>query len=173
MEARLINKINNHNLEFKNNIKSWLNENKVINKKNKNITSDFLKFIFNYEKLILDKNDFKKRKRVKNAIPNCERCNAKRANGEQCTRRKKKNEQFCGTHMKGIPHGIKEDVITNNEFTNIEIWSEDIQGILYYIDKFNNVYDPNDILTDSKNPEIIAKWEKNNLEYKLIEINNE
>ena len=86
---------------------------------------------------------------------------------------KKKNEQFCGTHMKGIPHGIKEDVITNNEFTNIEIWSEDIQGILYYIDKFNNVYDPNDILTDSKNPEIIAKWEKNNLEYKLIEINNE
>ena len=33
MEARLINKINNHNLEFKNNIKSWLNENKVINKK--------------------------------------------------------------------------------------------------------------------------------------------
>ena len=90
MEARLINKINNHNLEFKNNIKSWLNENKVINKKNENITSDFLKFIFNYEKLILDNNDFKKEKRVKNAIPNCERCNAKRANGEQCTRRKKK-----------------------------------------------------------------------------------
>ena len=49
--------------------------------------------------------DFVKRKRVKNTIPTENRCSAKRACGQQCTRRKKGESCFCGTHIKGIPHG--------------------------------------------------------------------
>ena len=38
-------------------------------------------------------------------VPSSERCMAKRANGEQCTRRKKQDSCYCGTHTKGTPHG--------------------------------------------------------------------
>ena len=35
-----------------------------------------------------------------------EQCNGLRANGMRCTRRKKNgDEKFCGTHIKGTPHG--------------------------------------------------------------------
>ena len=47
-------------------------------------------FVYEYEKLKLTKEDFMKRKRVKNTVPIQERCLAKRANGEQCTRKKKR-----------------------------------------------------------------------------------
>ena len=48
-----------------------------------------------------------KRKRVKNVVHLSDRCCAKRANGEQCTRRRKDTTtEYCGTHLKGTPHGI-------------------------------------------------------------------
>ena len=47
-------------------------------------------FVYEYEKLKLLKEDFMKRKRVKNTVPIELRCLAKRANGEQCTRKKKR-----------------------------------------------------------------------------------
>lgn len=49
-----------------------------------------MNFIYETDKLKLSKDDFAKRKRVKNAVPVFDRCHAKRANGEQCTRRKRK-----------------------------------------------------------------------------------
>ena len=48
------------------------------------------KFVYEYEKLKMTKEDFMKRKRVKNMVPSQQRCLAKRANGEQCTRKKKR-----------------------------------------------------------------------------------
>ena len=63
-----------------------------------------------------NKEDFIKRKRIKNIVPNYERCIAKRANGEQCTRRNKNGEQFCGTHIKGTPHGIIDINNTSKSF---------------------------------------------------------
>ena len=48
-----------------------------------------ISFVYDYEKLKLTKEDFMKRKRVKNIVPAQHRCHAKRANGEQCTRKKK------------------------------------------------------------------------------------
>ena len=39
-------------------------------------------------------------------IPPNERCCGIRANGQQCTRRKKEGQdKYCGTHIKGTPHG--------------------------------------------------------------------
>ena len=47
------------------------------------------------------------RRRRKIVIESNERCCALRSNGSRCTRRKKDgNEKFCGTHIKGTPHGI-------------------------------------------------------------------
>tara|TARA_B100001094_G_scaffold278059_1_gene287262 strand:+ start:244 stop:777 length:534 start_codon:yes stop_codon:yes gene_type:complete len=177
METRIKKKVDQHNIKFKKAIKEWIENNDCkLNTLENNIdkTNDLLNFIYEYENLDLNTDDFKKRKRIKNIVPACYRCNAKRANGEQCTRRKKDNQQFCGTHIKGVPHGIKDNKVnTQEEYVDLEIWTKDIGGILYYIDKHNNVYNPNDILMDNKEPEIIGKWEKNELEeYKLIKLNN-
>jgi hypothetical protein len=119
-------------------------------------------FVYNYEKLRLGKDDFMKRKRVKSVVPIYERCCAKRANGEQCTRRKKDGETYCGTHIKGTPHSIVDDVECETPTTKnvkVDIWAQDIKGIIYYIDKAGNVYDTEDIMKIDKYPKrIIAKY---------------
>jgi len=69
-----------------------------------------MQYIFDYETLVLDPDNFKKRKRIKNSIPNYERCCALRCDNDRCTRKKKKNEYFCGTHSKGTPYGTIEDI---------------------------------------------------------------
>jgi hypothetical protein len=84
-----------------------------------------------------------------------------RANNEQCTRRKKNSEKFCGTHIKGIPHGeISNDNKNVQTIIKKEIWAQDINGIIYYIDDENNVYEHTDIINNIMNPKIIAKYEK-------------
>jgi S-adenosylmethionine hydrolase len=114
-----------------------------------------------------------KRKRVKNFVPIFDRCCAKRATNEQCTRRKKDGFEYCGTHMKGTPHGVidnqENDVKINTQ--KIEVWAQDIQGIIYYIDKFGNVYQAEDIVVNKVNPKIIAKYVKNGENYSIPEFN--
>ena len=104
--------------------------------------------------------DTSKRKRVKNVVPLFDRCIAKRASGEQCTRRKKEGEGYCGTHIKGRPHGCvnqaEEQFVTNKK---VEVWIREIKGIVYYVDANKNVYDPEDILANKINPRIIMKLE--------------
>ena len=131
-----------------------------------------LQYVYDYERLSFEKEDFQKRKRVKNFVPVFDRCCAKRATNEQCTRRKKEGNEYCGTHMKGTPHGI----IDNQEDTKIttqkiEVWAQDIQGIIYYIDKSNNVYKAEDIIVNKMNPKIIAKYIKNGDVYSIPEFN--
>ena len=95
-------------------------------------------------------------------VPSCERCTAKRANGEQCTRRKKDDTSvYCGTHNKGTPHGIVDS--TSDQISSaqkVELWVEDIQGIMWYIDKDHNVYQTEDIVSNNMNPKIITKCVK-------------
>jgi hypothetical protein len=117
--------------------------------------------IYSADKLKLSKEDFMKRKRVKNVVPVYDRCHAKRANGDQCTRRKKEGCTCCGTHTKGTPHGMFD--ILEPSITNIKVdtWVQDIKGIMYHIDNMGNVYDPEDIVANTVNPNIIAKYVKN------------
>ena len=119
-----------------------------------------MNFIYEADKLKLSKDDFVKRKRVKNAVPVFDRCHAKRANGEQCTRRKKEGCLCCGTHAKGTPHGMFDGL--NVPATNIKVdtWVQDIKGIMYHIDTQGNVYDPEDIVANKMNPNVIAKYAK-------------
>lgn len=131
---------------------------------------ELIQYIYNTERFNLSKDDVSKRKRIKNTIPVNNRCHAKRANGEQCTRKQKEGHCFCGTHVKGSPHGEisinenkKDDIIT------CEVFAEEIGGIVYYLDKNYNVYSTEDILKKKQNPEIIAKYKLSNNIYNIPE----
>ena len=161
MEGRVGKKVNDYQLNFKNNIQKFIETNdlRIVDSNGSQATSELLKFIFDYDNINLSNDDFKKRKRIKNQVPQYERCIACRANGEQCTRRRKDDHKYCGTHAKGIPHGqinIDDNKITS--IKKIEVWVQDINGIDYYIDANKNVYLPQDILSNSNKPRIIGKW---------------
>jgi len=101
-----------------------------------------------------------KRKRSKNSVPSDERCSARRASGEQCTRRKKEGSDCCGTHCKGIPHGVISDIEQTRPHTKVEVWAEDFNGIVHYIDSLGNVYKTEDVLKNKPNPSVYSKWVK-------------
>ena len=125
---------------------------------------NLLQELYDQPVLKLDKTDFQKRKRVKNVVPLHDRCIACRANGEQCTRRRKGESEYCGTHIKGTPHGIiskeKQDSEPKAMIKKISVWAQDIKGIIYYIDDNSNVYETSAILQGTDNPKIIAKYQK-------------
>ena len=132
MERRIINKVDNHQRCFKDALREWMtnNEMKVVTNTNIDATGDFMRYLYDYTKLELTSDDFKRRKRVTNTIPLSERCIAKRACGDQCTRRKKEGHTYCGTHIKGAPHGIVEKNEVNTlKKVKIDIHVEEIKGI--------------------------------------------
>ena len=135
--------------------------------------NELIEFVYEYNRLSFKNEDFMKRRRVKNSVPTENRCNAKRANGEQCTRKRRDDCEFCGTHYKGTPHGIAtqdEDTSDSNKNAiTLEVFAEEIGGIVYYIDKFKNVYKTDDVLQSKMNPVVIAKWEKNGDRYTIPE----
>lgn len=128
-------------------------------------------YVFELDRLVLSKDDVSKRKRIKNSIPCMNRCHAKRANGEQCTRKQKEGCLFCGTHEKGTPHGVIHDTTNNNcevvegasthmtnELVVSEVFAEEIGGIVYYLDKHFHVFNTEDVLNKKENPEVIANY---------------
>jgi hypothetical protein len=169
MERRLNKKLDAYISLFKDNIRDKVTKMGMIKDENIN---QILQYVYDYERLTFSKEDFQKRKRVKNFVPIYDRCCAKRASNEQCTRRKKEGSEYCGTHLKGTPHGI---VDMQNEEKNtthkVEVYAQDIQGIVYYIDKNNNVYQAEDIAMNKVNPKIIAKYVKTGDVYSIPEFN--
>lgn len=158
MEKRINDKIDTYIVGFKQELLKLLGQHECMN-------AEIDNFIQSYKTLHLGKEDFVRRKRIKNVVPYFERCCAKRANGERCTRRKKDDEQFCGTHIKAQPHGVfdvmEDETTTQNTMKKIVVKAQDIKGIIYYIDDFTNVYEPHDILNGVSNPKIIAKYVQN------------
>ena len=168
MERRINKKIEAYVSKFKDDIRDKTVELGI----NTEQSNAFLQFVYDYDRLNFDKDDFAKRKRVKNIVPFFDRCCAKRANGEQCTRRRKDDtNEYCGTHLKGTPHGVIETTEGGNVSTTkkIEVWAHDIQGIIYYIDNNSNVYQAEDIVNNKENPNIIAKYVKNGDKYSIPE----
>jgi hypothetical protein len=165
MEKRLNKKFETYFGELKDNIRNKMTELDILKYPESN---QLLQYIYDYERFNLNKEDFMKRKRVKNAVVLSDRCCAKRANGEQCTRKKKDQDEYCGTHLKGTPHGIIE-IGSQEKSSNlkVEVWAQDIQGIIYYIDKSNNVYQAEDIVVNKINPKIVAKYVKNGDQYSI------
>jgi len=169
MERRLNKKVEGYIVTFKDSIREKASEMGLTKSENIN---QLLQYVYDYDRLSFVKEDFQKRKRVKNFVPIYDRCCAKRATGEQCTRRRKDDSEYCGTHIKGIPHGIiNNQNETKTSTQKIEVWAQDILGIIYYIDKSNNVYDTADIIKNQLNPKIIAKYIKNGETYNIPEFN--
>jgi hypothetical protein len=154
MENKINVKLEKHQLLFKQSIKEWIQTHNATIKcadedtsasvstsastSASDKTSEFIQFIFDYNNMSIKKEDLQKRTRTKNAVPHCDLCIAKIANGIQCTRRKQSNDvQFCGTHIKGQPYGIESKVDTAVQQTKkVEIWVQEIKGINYYIDEY-------------------------------------
>ena len=94
MEKKVRSKIDDYILNFKKNIKDIIDKNDcvILNKEGKDITNTTIEMIYDFKQIDLTKDDFQKRKRTKNVIPNYERCCALRLNGDRCTRKKKDKE---------------------------------------------------------------------------------
>ena len=162
-------KISTHITELKSNITQWLETNHltVTDEEGKSRMNDLLRNISDFPSLELTKDDFKRRVRTKTIIPSYERCCALRLNGEQCTRKNKINERFCGTHLKGLPYGKIQDYPQLAQ-DKIEIHMEEICGIHQYIDTKGNIYSSEDILNSIPNPRVISHWKKVNHEYVIV-----
>jgi len=169
MEKRLNKKITSYVTSFKDDIRKKMTE---LDFTEKTKINEILEYVYDYERLVMLKDDFIKRKRIKNSIPVMNRCSAKRASGEQCTRRRKEGCEFCGTHVKGVPHGLMRSSTNGDEnsLQKLEVVAEEICGIVYYVDMFNNVYKTEDVLEGKQNPTIIAKYVKQNGAYTIPEL---
>jgi len=167
MEKRINDKVSVYVDTFKSTIKTYIEDNKNMQFDDK---SDLLKMVYDLDRLQITKEDFAKRKRCKSVVPFYSRCIAKKACGEQCTRKKQTSSEFCGTHDKNRPHGVINSNANEESVKNIEleIWLQEINGINYFIDKNNNIYKSEDIIHNSKTPQIIAKYEKENDVYKFV-----
>lgn len=162
METKLNEKIALWISEFKRDIGTRLNSSETSN------DAEMLQFLYNYPHFIITKQDLQKRPRTKNIVPFHDRCRAIRANSEQCTRRKRDGVSLCGTHIKGTPHGEIEN--TNgqkNPFKKVQVWAQEISGIIRHLDNKGNVYDPQDIYQGAMDPKVIAKYTNVGGEYKI------
>jgi hypothetical protein len=167
MEKRILDKLTTQTTDYKQQLVT-----EVMRLKNGEITTtNLIEFIYASKPTDITKMDFIKRKRAKNCVPMDDRCEARRAKGsghegDQCTRRKKKGCTYCGTHSKGVPHGI----IINHEpsLKKKMIWAEEIRGIVYWLDEDHNVYNTEDIMKNIPNPTFIGSWTKVGISYELI-----
>ena len=167
MERRLNKKAETYITTFKDSIREKATQ---LGMTKNDQVNQLLQYIYDHDRLSFNKEDFQKRKRVKNFVPVFDRCCAKRANDEQCTRRKKDGCEFCGTHLKGTPHGVvDESNEPKNNTQKVDVWAQDIQGIVYYIDKNMNVYQAEDIISNKVNPKIIAKYVRDGETYSIPE----
>lgn len=158
MEKRITSRVDEFFQTFKNDIRE---KSLALDFEDKSKIAQLMEFIYDYNRVILQKDDFTKRKRIKNSIPDLNRCVAKLANGEQCTRRRKNEHEFCGTHTKGTPHGLMvQSANFANTLQKVEVYAVEIKGIVYYVDSFTNVYKTEDVLENKENPEIIAHYVK-------------
>jgi hypothetical protein len=160
MDQKLNKIITEYVTDFKQNIKKKAIECQFVEKDKIEL---LIAYMFEYKRLTLSKEDVSKRKRIKNSIPSMNRCHAKRANGEQCTRKQKAECLFCGTHEKGTPHGVvtlNDDENGNGKpsIVTAEVFAQEIGGIVYYLDKSYNVFNTEDVMNNAENTRVIAQY---------------
>jgi len=167
MDKRVQTKINEYLKNFKEEIKKKAIELGLTELSNFN---NLLQYIYDKEHLEITMEDIVKKNRVNVKIENNQKCIAYRSNGEKCTRRKKKDCDFCGTHLKAHPYGICENIEENKKCDKIEVFAQEIQGIIHFLDLKNNVYRVEDILQNNPNPQIIYKYIKTDNNYIINKI---
>ena len=151
MDKRMNMLLENYLIHFKNHIKQKATE---LDFSEKSKVNDLLEYVYEYERLTFSKDDFVKRKRVQNTIPEDSRCIANKSCNERCTRRRKEGSEYCGTHHK---NSITESKDTPKK---LDVIAKEMEGIVYYVDDFQNVYRTEDILNEKENPQVVAKYEQ-------------
>ena len=107
-------------------------------------------------KFKLKKQDLAKKPRQKNTLPTADRCQGRRADGEQCTRQRR-DGNYCKTHASGLPHGqVDADIISK------DVIATDINGIIYFIDSNDNIFSTEDVMAGKINPKLIGKFNRAN-----------
>ena len=166
MDKQINNKISIHIRDIVDHVDQYIKTNTIDDNNKTNIVN----IIKNFPELKLTSDDLQKKRRTKNQIPLYLKCNACRANGEQCSRRKRDNYDYCGTHEKNRPYGEYNNGENVQTYKKVEVWTEDINGIIYYIDNNNNVYKTQDIISNVINPSVIYKYQYLDGVYKILDI---
>lgn len=167
--------VETHLIQFKQDIQHKLNVLELIrtdsSEEERTKMREFMEYVFEYPKLVLTKPESSTttsstttvaHETRTDAMSNTESveqpyCIAKRSDGVQCTRKKKKNCEFCGTHAKIEQLHSEKNQSSPSSIHKMEVNAVVIHGIIYYIDVNNNVYHTEDILENKENPRIIAK----------------
>lgn len=155
MDKVINKKIEDYLKSFKNDFKNKVVSMEFSSSEKENLSS-LLEFVFEYPRLTIETDELIKKKREKVEVPLEMRCTAKRSTGEQCTRRKKRDCDFCGTHDRSQPHGALNSS-SATKVSKVDVFVEDIEGIIHYIDNQDNVYKTEDILSNKINPTIVGK----------------
>lgn len=164
MRKHLKNKLDKYMNAFKRDVIEWVVKNQGSDNDNSNhiVMNDmnmtnFTQFVNNYESF----NDVTVP--VKKTQTGVGICNARRADGEQCTRRiqckngtNTQGLKFCGTHSKGVPYGEIENQVVQPVFRRSYVYVENINGIGYYVDDKDNIYKSEDVYRNTNDPQIIA-----------------
>lgn len=151
MDKHMNKALENYLIQFKNHIKQKATE---LDFSEKSKVNELLEYVYEYERLTFSKDDFVKRKRVQNTIPEDSRCVANKSCNERCTRRRKEGSEYCGTHHK---HPTTEG---QDPVKKMDVIAKEMEGIVYYVDDFQNVYRTEDILNEKENPQVVAKYEQ-------------
>jgi len=77
---------------------------------------------------------------------------------KQCSRKSKDGHSFCGTHLNNQPYGIVSENDMYHNLESVQVWCQDIHGIIYHLDAYNNVYHTYEIIQKVMNPRIIGRW---------------
>ena len=117
--------------------------------------AEIVEMLGNPDAFAVTNTDFEKKRRARAAIPYYERCSGKKADSDQCTRRRQQGSLFCGTHVKGTPYGQISDGDPVSD--KIQVHVEEVNGIVYWVDDDSNVYSQEDVYLGKKDPRVIAK----------------
>ena len=100
----------------------------------------------------------KKKKSNRRILPKTERCSGRKNDLTQCTRKRKDDNEFCGSHIKNLPNGKvgddgacfnkkkgkrgrkRKNLLDNQDESGILTTKKYINGTLYLIDAQNIVY---------------------------------
>lgn len=147
MENRIKKKVDTYVQTFKSDLKDKMQEMNILETPE---GSDLLRYIYEYQRVNFNNEDFSKRKRLKNTVPISERCIGKKAFGEQCTRKKKDGCDLCGTHMKGTPHGVVKIEKCEEVLKKVTLHMECNRGVYSYVDESGTSYPMEYVLKNAK-----------------------
>ena len=131
------------------------------------VISEVMDYVTNHDLFLSENEDIKKSRRVKKEVSMNDQCNATRIDGKRCTRRKKQDVQYCGTHLNCSSHIEFNSVDIVCPIKDKTVSAIDVQGIIYYIDADLNVYNTEDVIKEVLDPSIIGRACINNGVYTI------